>query len=115
MRLEVEDQADSVSAQRLLKKHRLNLVNRLLVRLVPRISKLGIVPLPAISGLARDSGSFTSVKLFFCHVCHAWYIRVVSARGESAPSRLFGGALIEKLSLGSTRSNDNPFREQFLF
>lgn len=55
--LEVEDTRECVAANSLLVDQAFNSVNGVLMRLVPRFSKLEIVPLPAISRLARDSGS----------------------------------------------------------
>ncbi len=59
---EVEDHADSVAAQRLLKKHVFNRVNGVLVRLVPEKCKLAIMGAPAIDSFARDSGSLGGVR-----------------------------------------------------
>jgi hypothetical protein len=52
VRLEVEDHADSVTAQRLLIERAFNYVNRILLRFIPLICEIRIVPLPAIGSLA---------------------------------------------------------------
>jgi len=62
VRLEVEDHANSVAAHGLLIERVFNNVNRILQRLIPLIGEFKIVPVPSISRLARDPGSFTSVK-----------------------------------------------------
>jgi len=62
MRLEVEDTCERVASYRLLVHRAFNHVNSIFPRFVPLIREVRIFPLPAISRLARDPGSFTSVK-----------------------------------------------------
>ena len=66
--LEVEDSRERVAANSLLVDRALNRVNRIVHRLIPETRKLKIVPVPAISSLTRDPGSFTSVKNYTLHV-----------------------------------------------
>jgi len=60
--LEVEDSGEGVAADSLLVDRAFNSINRILLRFVPLIGEFRIFPLPSISRLSRDPGSFTSVK-----------------------------------------------------
>ena len=85
MGLKVEDRREGVAADCLLEDRAFNLVNRILNRLVALPRKVRIILSPAISRLARDSGSFGGMRncalsrlaflktaFFDCHICHAF-------------------------------------------
>ena len=60
--LELENDRNNVTAQRRLIEHAFNSVNRVLVCLVPQRGELVIILSPAISGIARHSGSLGCVR-----------------------------------------------------
>jgi hypothetical protein len=102
MRLEVEAHSTSVAAQSLLIEHAFNGVNSVLMRLVPVRRRLAIILASAISGSARNSGSFSSVQnytLRFSRLDECLFLSVTFVRISCLQSYVTATMIVESCQI----------------